>query len=148
MRDFGALIGRILLALIFVLSGFQKIMSPSGTIAMMGSHGVPVPAVAFGLTVLIEFGGALLLILGYQTRWAALVMFLWFIPVTLMFHVAGYQQAAQQHDAMTALTQQIMVLKNVSILGGLLLLASFGPGGLSIDGRGAAASDADSRRAA
>src|SRR6266481_7430328 len=148
MRDFGALIGRILLALIFVLSGFQKITNASGTIAMMGAHGVPVPPVAFGLTVLIEFGGGLLLILGYQTRWAALLMLLWFIPVTVMFHVAGYQQAAQQHDAMAALTQQIMVLKNVSMLGGLLLLASLGPGGLSIDGRGAATGDADSLRAA
>jgi putative oxidoreductase len=148
MRDFGALVGRILLALIFVLSGFEKIMNASGTIAMMAAHGVPVPPVAFGVTLLIEFGCGLLLILGYQTRWAALLMFLWFIPVTLMFHVAGYQQAAQQHDAMGALTQQIMIMKNLSILGGLLLLASLGPGALSLDGRGTTASEADSLRAA
>jgi len=85
---------------------------------------------------------------GLQTRLAALAIFLWFIPVTLVFHVAGYYHAAQQHQAMAALTQQIMFLKNISIMGGLLLLAGLGPGPISVDGRTETAGMPQTRRAA
>ena len=132
MRDFGALIGRILLALIFVLSGLNKIMHFGMTAGYMAHVGIPGNLVYPGvvLSILVEFGCGLLVMIGLRARWAALVIFLWLIPVTLLFHVAGYQHAATPAEAMT---QQIMVLKNISMLGGLLLLASLGPGALSID---------------
>jgi len=137
-RDFGALVGRIMLALIFVLSGFEKLMGPAGTMKLMAAHGLPLVPAAFALTVLIEFGCGLLLVVGYKTRWAAILIFLWFIPVTLVFHATGIHE----------MIQQIMVLKNVSIMGGLLMVASFGAGAISLDGRGEAESMSGNLRAA
>jgi putative oxidoreductase len=137
-RDFGALAGRILLALIFVLSGFEKLMSPAGTMKMMAAHGLPIVPAAFALTILMEFGCGLLLVVGYKARWAAILIFLWFIPVTLIFHATGIHE----------MIQQIMLLKNISIMGGLLMVASFGAGAISLDGRDEAESQAGNLRAA
>jgi len=147
-RDFGALVGRVLLALIFVLSGLQKLMGPAGTMKLMAAHGLPFVPLAFVATILVEFGCGLLLMLGYKARWAALIIFLWFIPVTLVFHVAAYHQAVLQQKPMDALIQQIMFMKNISIMGGLLMVASLGAGALSLDGRGETESSAGSLRAA
>lgn len=133
MRDLGALIGRILLALIFVLSGLNKITHVGMTAGYMASVGIPGNLVYPGLilSILVELGCGLLVMIGFKARWAALIIFLWLIPVTLVFHVAGYRHAT---SAMAAMTQQIMVLKNISMMGGLLFLAGMGPGALSADG--------------
>lgn len=147
-RNFGALVGRILLALIFVLSGFQKLMGPAGTMKLMAAHGLPLVPLVYVGTILVEFGCGLLLVLGYKARWAALLIFLWFIPVTLVFHVAAYHQAVLQQKPMDALIQQIMFMKNISIMGGLLMVASFGPGAISLDGRDETESLSSSLRAA
>ncbi len=135
LRDVTALVGRILLALIFVLSGLNKVMNMSGTAGYMAQAGISAHLVhpALYLSIAVELGCGLLVMAGLQARWAALVIFLWLIPVTLLFHVVGYYHAVQQHQAMAALTQQIMSLKNVAMMGGLLVLAAMGPGGLSID---------------
>ncbi|HJU12215.1 MAG TPA: DoxX family protein [Candidatus Binataceae bacterium] len=137
LRDVGALVGRILLALIFVLSGLNKIMNVSGTAGYMLHAGIPANLVhpLLYLSIAIELGCGLLVMAGLQARWAALIIFLWLIPVTLLFHVAGYYQAVQQHQAMVAATQQVMYLKNIAMMGGLLVLAAMGPGRLSVDGR-------------
>lgn len=150
LRDVMALVGRILLALIFVLSGLNKIMNMSGTAGYMGHAGISPHLVYPGLylSIAVELGCGLLIIAGLQARLAALAIFLWLIPVTLMFHVASYFQAVQQHQAMAALTQQIMFLKNIAMMGGLLVLAAMGPGGLSIDGRSSATGMNGARRAA
>ncbi len=150
LDDIVSLVGRILLALIFVLSGFSKVMNLSGTAGYMEQAGIPSSLVypALYLSIAVELGCGLLLMAGLQTRWAAVVIFLWLIPVTLLFHVAGYYRAVQQHQAVVALTQQIMYLKNLAIMGGLLILAATGPGSLSIDSRGFGDRAAASRRAA
>jgi len=150
LRDVAPLVGRILLALIFVVSGFGKVMDMSGTAGYMVQAGISSALVhpALYLTIAIELGCGSLIMAGLQTRLAALAIFLWFIPVTLVFHVAGYYHAAQQHQAMAALTQQIMFLKNISIMGGLLLLAGLGPGPISVDGRTETAGMPQTRRAA
>lgn len=134
-RNVGALIGRILLALIFVLSGFGKIMQFSGTEQMMAAHGIPATEAVLALTILIELGGGLLIMAGFQARWAALAIFLFLIPVTWVFHVQGYHEAMQQRQLMMVMMQKINILKNISIEGGLLMLASFGPGRFSVDGQ-------------
>jgi putative oxidoreductase len=150
LRDVMALVGRILLALIFVLSGLTKVMNLSGTAGFMMHTGIPGSLVhpALYLSIVVELGGGLLVMAGLQARFAAVIIFLWLIPVTLLVHVAGYSHAAQQHQAMAALTQQIMFLKNISIMGGLLLLASSGPGRLSIDERAGTARINATQRAA
>jgi putative oxidoreductase len=138
--DLACLVGRIMLALIFVLSGLSKVMNPSGTAGYMLQAGIPSGLVypALYLSIAVELGCGLLVILGLQTRWAALVIFLWLIPVTLLIHVAAYYRAVEQHQAAAALTQQTMYLKNLAIMGGLLILAATGPGRLSVDSPGSA----------
>jgi putative oxidoreductase len=150
LRDVAALVGRILLALIFVLSGLNKVMNMSATAGYMTHAGISPSLVHLGLylSIAVELGCGLLVMVGLQARLAALIIFLWLIPVTLLFHVAGYYQAIQQHQAMAALTQQIMYLKNISMMGGLLLLAGWGPGRLSIDGRTSSPGLNAARRAA
>jgi len=135
-RDVAALVGRILLALIFVLSGIQKITNFNGTAGFMAMNGLPAVTLLLILSILIELGGGLAIVAGFQARWAALLIFLFMIPVTLVFHVHAYQMAVQHNQLPIALIQKINILKNISIEGGLLVLAAFGAGRYSIDGPG------------
>jgi putative oxidoreductase len=134
--DLGSLIGRVMLALIFVLSGFGKITGFAGTAGYMVNAGIPHSLVYPGmlLSIAIELGGGLLIVVGFKARLAALVIFLFLIPVTIMFHFAPYRDALLHGQTMIALTNMIMMMKNLSMMGGLLLVASMGPGGYSIDG--------------
>ena len=134
-RDLGALIGRILLALIFVLSGFAKITGFNGTASYMAMNGVPAVPVLLILSIIIELGGGILLIVGFQARWAALIIFLFLIPVTLMIHVHAYEVAMAHNQMPMAMMQRVNIMKNIAIEGGLLVLAAFGPGRFSIDGQ-------------
>jgi putative oxidoreductase len=128
-NDAVALAGRILLAAIFVISGFGKIGGFEGTAGYIASHGLPMPQVLAALTVALELGGGILLIVGYKVRWVAIAFFLWLIPTTLIFHKFWGIDAAQAQN------QMINFLKNVSIMGGMLLLVAFGPGAYSVDKR-------------
>ena len=129
VQNTAALIGRILLALIFIISGFGKITGYAGTAGYMASKGLPMVAVLLPLTILVELGGGLLIALGWKARWAAAVIFLFIIPVTLVFHNPAGLDAAQAQQ------QMINLLKNVSIMGGMLGLFAFGPGGFSLDAK-------------
>jgi putative oxidoreductase len=122
-----ALVGRILLGSIFVLSGFQKLMGYSGVVASIAGKGLPMPEVLAVLTVAVELGAALLLVVGWKARWAALLIFLFIIPVSLVFHNFWTMEGAQ------AAMNRIQFLKNVAIMGGMLMVAAFGPGRYSID---------------
>ena len=124
LRNTGALLGRIMLAFIFVTAGIEKISGPAGTMQYMASAGLPhslVPEL-FVLTVIVELGGGLMLVFGWHAELAALIMFLWFIPVTLIFHVSTGQTIEWE--------------KNLAIMGGLLMVAVYGPGELSLGARG------------
>jgi putative oxidoreductase len=123
------LIGRILLSLIFILSGFGKIGYWSATAAMMASKGIPLVSITLLLTVLLELGGGLALLFGYQARLAAALLALWLVPVTLTFHNFWAFQGPE-HQA-----QLVNFLKNLAIIGGLLGLASDGAGAISLDAR-------------
>jgi putative oxidoreductase len=129
VQNTAALVGRILLALIFIISGFGKISGYAGTAGYMASKGLPMVAVLLPLTILVELGGGLLIALGWKTRWAAAIVFLFLIPVTLVFHNPTGLGAAEAQQ------QMINLLKNVSIMGGMLGLFAFGPGGFSLDAK-------------
>jgi putative oxidoreductase len=135
-RNLATLVGRLLLASIFVLSGFSKLTNMSGTAGYMAHAGMAQSIVypALLATIAVELGFGLLIMIGYKARMAAIVIFLWFIPVTIMFHILPYREAAAHGDKMGALMQQINFLKNLSIMGGLLLLAGSGSGAWSLDG--------------
>jgi putative oxidoreductase len=135
-RNLTALAGRFLLALIFVLSGFGKLTNLAGTAGYMEHAGMPHALVFPGLlaSIAVELGFGVSLMIGFRARMAAIVMFLWFIPVTILFHCLPYRAALAHGDAMGAMAQQINFMKNISIMGGLLLIVSFGSGAWSIDG--------------
>jgi putative oxidoreductase len=124
-----ALLGRILLAVIFIKAGWGKIAGWEGTAGYMASKGLPMVPVLLALTILIELGGGLMIAIGYKARWAALVTFLFLIPVTVIFHPFWGIDPAQVQN------QSNHFFKNVSIMGGMLLLFAFGPGAYSVDKR-------------
>jgi len=121
-NDAAAFVGRLLLSVIFVLSGFQKLAEFSGTVAFMGSEGLPLPLIAAIVAVLVECVGGILLVVGYQTRLTGIILALWCIATAIVAHRNFGNQ-----------DQMIHFLKNVAIAGGFLQLAAFGAGGWSLD---------------
>lgn len=129
LQNAAALAGRTLLALIFVVSGWGKITGFSGTAAYMASKGMPMPEVLLVGAIAVELVGGLMLVAGLKARWAALAIFLFIIPTTIVFHNPSGL------DAQAAQGQMIHLMKNLSIMGGMLLVAAFGPGAWSVDRR-------------
>jgi len=127
VADAVALVGRILLAVIFIKSGWGKIGGFEQTAGMMATKGLPFPEVLLVVTILVEIGAGLLLAIGYKARWAALAFAIWLIPVTLVFHKFWGIPADQVQ------MQSINFYKNVAILGGMLMVFAFGPGRYSVD---------------
>jgi putative oxidoreductase len=122
-----ALAGRILLALIFILSGYGKLSAFAGTTAFMTSKGLPYAEVLAALSIAAELGGGLAIVFGWKAREAAALIFLWMIPVTLIFHnPLGL-------DPALAKQQMIHLEKNLAIMGGLLVLFAFGAGRFGLD---------------
>lgn len=132
-QDAFALVGRLLLAYLFVPAGWGKIAGFAGTVGYITSQGVPMPQVAAALSILIELGLGLLVLVGWQTRWAALGLAIFVAVITPIFHAYWAVPEAQQ------MMQKINFDKNVAVVGGLLLLAGFGAGRWSLDGKRAAA---------
>ena len=123
-QDKIALIGRVLLAAIFVMSGLGKVAAPAATLAYMKAAGLPFAPLGLAGAALIELGGGLALILGYRTRLAATILAVFALITALIFHSALADQ-----------NQMIHFFKNVAMAGGLLQVAAFGGGQLSLDWR-------------
>jgi putative oxidoreductase len=123
------LVGRTLLALIFLVAGIRKLMALAGTVGYFTKLGMPMPEVMAWLAIIIEIGGAVLLIVGWQTRRVAWVMIIFVLIATFMAHRFWQFDAAQYANQMNHF------LKNVAIIGGMLYIIVFGPGTLSVDAR-------------
>jgi putative oxidoreductase len=121
------LLGRILLALIFVISGYKKIGGFEQTAAYMTSKELPYADVLLVFTIIVELGGGILLILGWKARWAAAAIFLFLIPVSLIFHPFWAVDAAQMQNQFNSF------FKNLCIMGGMLYIIAYGAGPLSVD---------------
>lgn len=120
------LLGRVLYSLIFIKSSVGHFSS--STVAMIASKGVPLASIAAPLSGILAFAGGLSILLGYKARWGAWLLVLFLIPVTLIMH--NYWTIP---DPMMRMMQQVMFLKNLSMLGAALLIAYFGSGPLSLD---------------
>lgn len=122
MKDYTALAGRISLALIFIMSGIGKITDFEGTRAYMSAYGMPLTWFFAIGAIALELGGGISLIAGFLTRLGALALIVFLIPTTLIFHTDFADKL-----------QVIMFMKNLAIIGGLLMVFSFGAGKISVD---------------
>ena len=129
VKTYGPLGGRILLAVLFLVSGYGKLTGFEGTVGYIASKGMPLPQLAAIGAIVFELGGAILLIAGWKTRLAATALFLFLIPTTLIFHNFWSADAAQLQS------QTIHFMKNLCIMGGMLYVMAFGAGPLSVDNR-------------
>lgn len=123
-----ALIGRILLAVLFVPAGFGKIAGFEGAVGYATSAGLPMATAGVAIALVIELFGGLALLIGYRARIAALALAVFVLVAAVFFHNYWAMPEAQQ------MMQQLMFFKNVAIAGGLLAFAAFGAGAWSVDG--------------
>jgi putative oxidoreductase len=124
-----AVLGRVLLALMFVWSGFVKLTGITATAGLIASVGLPAPAVLAVLTGLLEVVGGVGLIVGYKTRLAALALGLFTLAASLLFHAYWSAPADQQF------VQQLFFMKNLAVIGGMFIVTALGGGSLSVDAR-------------
>ena len=122
MKDVALLVGRVLLALMFVIAGWGKIGGYAGTQGYMEAMGVP--GALLPLVILLELGGGLAVVLGLFTRTLSVLLAGFCVVAAVIFH---YQPADQM--------QMIMFMKNLSVAGGFLVLAAAGAGAFSVDAR-------------
>lgn len=123
------LVGRILLAFLFLPAGIGKLTGFAGTVGYISSVGLPMPQVAAVVALLVEILGGIALIAGFGTRFAALALAVFTLVASLFFHNFWTLPAEQQ------MLQQIMFFKNIAVIGGLLTLAAWGAGAWSVDAR-------------
>lgn len=119
-----ALLGRVSLSAIFILSGISKISAPAGMIGYIESVGLPFPTLALALAILVELVGGVALVLGYRTRLVAAGLAAFTVVTALAFH----NQLGDQN-------QFIHFFKNIAMAGGLLQVVAFGAGRFSLDAR-------------
>lgn len=125
---FATLIGRVAYSLIFIVGALGHFSKPE--IGYAAQQGVPLPNLLVPLSGLIALAGGLSVLLGYRARIGAWLLVLFLVPVTVMMHNFWAVK-----DPMMAQVQQVMFLKNLSLLGAALLIAHFGAGPLSLDAR-------------
>src|SRR4051812_33247284 len=109
--------GRTLVSIIFILSGINKVSDWAGNSQYMATQGMPLIPLFLSAAILIELAGGLSLLLGWFTGWSATLLFLYLIPTTLIFHNFWAYTGMEQQ------TQLVNFLKNLAIMGGLLLVA-------------------------
>jgi putative oxidoreductase len=125
LRTYAAPLGRLFLAALFIWAGYTKlfVFGPAGTAQFFTKIGAPIPELANWIAIIVELVGGILILVGYQTRWVALVLAIWCLFTALGFHLPS---SAAMHDV----TQ---VYKNVAIAGGFLYVFAFGAGIWSVD---------------
>ena len=129
LQDTLALIGRILIAVLFVPAGFNKLMGFAGTVGYISSAGLPLPQVGAAIAVAVELGVGLMLLAGFKTRIAAIVLAVFTVAAGLFFHNFWAMPADKVY------VNQLMFMKNLAIAGGLLAFAALGAGRFSVDKR-------------
>lgn len=129
VKHYGPLVGRILIALIFVMSGASKVLGFDGTVGYIASRGLPLASVGAVAAILVELGGGILLVMGWHARIAAAVMCGFTFLAAVLFH--GFWAVPPDQVQNTL----IHFMKNISMMGGLLYVVVHGAGPLSVDAR-------------
>ncbi len=127
MQNSVVLVARIMMAMIFITSGFGKLTGFEGTVGYIASKHVFMPQVAAVVAIIAELGGGILLLVGFKARWAGLVLAIFTVAAAALFH--DFWDA----DAASKMNQTIHFWKNITMAGGLLLMFAFGPGRYSVD---------------
>lgn len=109
-------IGRIILGAFFLIAGIEKLFNLSGIVGYIDATGLPAPAILAGIGILIEVGAGGSLLIGYKTKYAALILALFTLVVSLLFHGPSLWSENP--------TQQMLFMKNIAIAGGLLFMAA------------------------
>ena len=125
-KNHAPVLGRMLFAILFLQSGWHKIFDFEGNARIMAGKGIPLPEMLLALAIVLVVAGGLMILFGWYARWAALVLFVWMIPVTLLYHAYWTAEPAQLFN------QTNHFLKNLAIMGALLHLAGMGPGPFSL----------------
>jgi putative oxidoreductase len=124
---YGPLVGRVLLALIFIISGFGKITGFEGTVGYMQAYNMPMTQILAVIAIIIELGGGIMVAVGWKARWAGAALFIFVLVASFIFHAFWAVPADQ------AQLQNIMFMKNLAIMGGMLYIIAYGSGPLSVD---------------
>ena len=124
-----ALVSRLLFAVLFLPAGIGKLTGFAGTVGYISSVGLPMPTVAAAVAAAVEVVGSLALIVGFGTRFAALVLAFFTLVASFFFHAYWAVPADQQ------MITQLLFFKNIAVVGGLLALTAFGAGAWSVDGQ-------------
>ena len=138
LHNIGPLAGRLLIAFIFIMAGWNKIGGFEGTVGYIQSVGLPLPTIAAVVAIIVELGGGLLIAVGYKARWAAAALALFTLVTAFMFH--NFWAVPPEQMQM----QNIQFMKNLAITGGLLYILIHGSGPLSLE-RGIARESRESR---
>ena len=128
-QDTLALIGRVLIAALFIPAGFGKIGGFAGVVGYISAVGLPLPQLGAAIAIIVELGLGLLLLVGYKTRIVSIVLAVFTVATAVFFHNYWSMPADK------AYVNQLMFFKNIAIAGGLLAIAAFGAGRFSIDKR-------------
>jgi len=128
LKQYGPLVGRVLLAVMFLLAGLNKIGGFAATSGWMASKGLPMTDVLLVLTIILEIGGAIMIMVGWKASIGAAALLLFTIVASIVFH-----DFWNLTDAQAIQTQMIMLMKNLSIVGGLLIVMAFGTGPYSVE---------------
>ena len=138
-KAYVAVVGRILLALMFILSGFGKFTNIHGTAAYMTGHGIPAPTLLVLAVAALELFGGIALVVGFRVRAVGLALAVFTLAASVIFHAFWAVPASQQF------VTQLLFMKNLSVAGGMLLISALGAGPLSLDARRAEKSPAAGR---
>ena len=125
-KMYGPLVGRFLITAIFFVSGYHKIIGFSAVAGMMGKMGMPLPELLLVGAIVFELGGGLMVLLGWHARWGALLLAVFTIPATLMFHNFWAVDTAQYQSQLNHF------MKNLAILGALVYIMAMGSGPFSL----------------
>ena len=136
-QNTAVLVGRILLALMFITAGDPKLIDPAGTAGMIAGAGLPAATALAYLAGLFELVAGLFILVGFQTKIAAYLLAAFSVFAALVFHsgainVPDFSEAA---NGLLTMFNGLMMWKNITIAGGFLVLAAFGPGAYSLDAR-------------